>query len=35
MISNDYGSTWTISKLPFKVGGNMPGEFPQSSDHET
>ncbi|VDB99838.1 unnamed protein product [Peniophora sp. CBMAI 1063] len=25
MISKDYGSTWTTSKLPFKVGGNMPG----------
>lgn len=25
MISKDKGSTWTVSKLPFKVGGNMPG----------
>lgn len=25
MISTDYGSTWSISPLPFKVGGNMPG----------
>ncbi|KZS94691.1 Oligoxyloglucan reducing end-specific cellobiohydrolase [Sistotremastrum niveocremeum HHB9708] len=23
--STDYGSTWTATQLPFKVGGNMPG----------
>ncbi|KAF7339885.1 Oligoxyloglucan reducing end-specific cellobiohydrolase [Mycena venus] len=25
LISTDYGSTFTASPLPFKVGGNMPG----------
>ncbi|QRV88356.1 vacuolar protein sorting-associated protein [Ceratobasidium sp. AG-Ba] len=25
MRSLDYGKTWAITKLPFKVGGNMPG----------
>ncbi|KAG6813089.1 hypothetical protein H0H92_014148 [Tricholoma furcatifolium] len=25
LISNDYGSSFTTSPLPFKVGGNMPG----------
>ncbi|KAL0950941.1 hypothetical protein HGRIS_007696 [Hohenbuehelia grisea] len=25
LISTDYGKTFTASKLPFKVGGNMPG----------
>ena len=25
LISTDYGSTFTASSLPFKVGGNMPG----------
>ncbi|KAF8757674.1 hypothetical protein RHS01_03578 [Rhizoctonia solani] len=23
--SSDYGKTWSVTKLPFKVGGNMPG----------
>lgn len=25
LISTDYGRTFSVSKLPFKVGGNMPG----------
>ena len=25
LASVDYGATWTVSSLPFKVGGNMPG----------
>ncbi|KAJ3823892.1 hypothetical protein F5878DRAFT_532412 [Lentinula raphanica] len=25
LISKDKGDTWTVSELPFKVGGNMPG----------
>jgi xyloglucan-specific exo-beta-1,4-glucanase len=25
LASIDYGTTWTASSLPFKVGGNMPG----------
>ncbi|KAI0321694.1 hypothetical protein OF83DRAFT_1161676 [Amylostereum chailletii] len=25
LISSDYGATFTSSKLPFKIGGNMPG----------
>lgn len=25
MRSADYGKTWAITKLSFKVGGNMPG----------
>jgi len=25
LASTDYGATWTVSYLPFKVGGNMPG----------
>ena len=25
LASIDYGATWTVSSLPFKVGGNMPG----------
>ncbi|KAI1817251.1 glycoside hydrolase family 74 protein [Poronia punctata] len=25
IISNDQGETWKTTKLPFKVGGNMPG----------
>lgn len=25
LISTDQGKTFTASKLPFKVGGNMPG----------
>lgn len=25
LISKDTGATFTPSKLPFKVGGNMPG----------
>ncbi|TFY77051.1 hypothetical protein EWM64_g6961, partial [Hericium alpestre] len=25
LASQDYGSTWTASELPFKIGGNMPG----------
>ena len=25
MRSSDYGKTWAVTKLPFKVGGNMPG----------
>ncbi|KAJ6627205.1 hypothetical protein B0H10DRAFT_2161291 [Mycena sp. CBHHK59/15] len=27
LISTDYGSTFTASPLPFKVGGNMPGRL--------
>lgn len=25
LISTDYGTSFTASPLPFKVGGNMPG----------
>ena len=25
LSSVDYGATWTVSYLPFKIGGNMPG----------
>jgi hypothetical protein len=25
MRSSDYGKTWSVTTLPFKVGGNMPG----------
>lgn len=25
MRSSDYGQTWSVTTLPFKVGGNMPG----------